>query len=478
MRPALYPILFPPQRKTFTQDGSAFIGTNRVYGRFDSTTNAAQYRFMSASAGGRFIFVGTGANFLLSAGGAQPFRIRLDGSKFYQPLLAGGRLPIATNLPDGPHLVEYYADQAYTPSNVRFPTVGNGNAIEVFGSNPQLLDDANWGVSISLLAGTSGTECLLPGTDTSTIGSDGIGAPFAVCSGSDSFRFRATVEKNRPIWVWMRGNPPPFIVLEVDGANSRTFISMPSLSTIGPNLSGGFPVQIGIGDGTSHIYTAVFSRAVTADFIALGGTTSSFSTSALPAAKYIVGLGDSLTNAQACDGDNNQMHSYLYKAAKLIEIATGTHIDIANRGVDGRTTGVAFTQIATDTGTLRKTPDLFTIWLGTNDGATLDSSSYTSILDYLNTNFPGAAVICITCPVLAQAFATKNTAITAAVAARSNPLQSVTIWDITSVMPSSYTGCNGTPALHPSGLPDTDIASGHNQIANAIQSTIRTALGL
>lgn len=452
-------------------------------GRYDSTTNAAQFRVVSGGGGWRFmvrgsrvVLRGRGPN----ASAYQPFTVRIDGGLWTAPGESPPQsqyVPIITGASDRWHLVEISRNASYSGNNSSsVPT--SGPALEVTGTNPQIAPDPNWGPVRYCEEGAAGTENLIPVAP--TVGD--IYIPDAGVSpvptfqntaskGTDSFRFRATVDKDRPIWACLGGQSATFgaTVLEVDGTGYQNRLFLEGLTSpyVSQSNNTSVWVQVGTGDGQPHEYTLVLSRNVRCDGVALGGAGSSFGSAALSASKYVLALGDSLTNGVACEADGTQAHSWIYKAAKLVQAETGTVVNVANRGVDGRTTAGVLSNLPADIAGMKKSPDLVVLWIGTNGG--VDVTEYTNTLNAIFTAFPSVKVQCISLHSRSGAgFATNNANIQAAVAACSSP-GSCTYYDCTAEV---YASCDGGgTGLHPN---DT----GHTYIAGLRYPAVRAALGL
>ena len=437
------------------------------WGRFDDTTTPSKHTFKSTGSGYRLLFRGNTCNFLIGAGGNNPFWCRVDGGPWYRPLLTGTRIPVADGLSDTWHLLEVISDISF----LGFVNMLNsGTTCEVIGSQPQIAADPNFnasGTPLVIMSGTTGTESLFVNANDSFSSNGGI-APFVAQSkGTNSFRFTATVQAGYSLWAFNRVNALGWFVLETDGVAGAAVPGFGSTQfPVGPFANSFNWTPVGIGDGTQHEYTFVANRSNIVDSVILGGPLSSFSTASLASRKMAIFLGDSLTNGTACAGDNNQMRSWAYLACKQIAADTGTGVDCDNRAVDGRTTNNVLTNLTADL-TAAKTPDAVVIWIGTNDGATNIQADYLSILNQIIATYPAAKIVCVGLATQQNSnFLIQNTRIQAAIAACTTP-SNCTYLDITGF--ANYAACDGLHQTSPGG---------QTTCATNFKSAIRSAVGL
>jgi len=438
------------------------------YGRYDDTTTPSQHKFMSVNSGYRFLFRGSQVNLIIGAGGNNPFRCRVDNGPWYRPLYPSGtRIIVASGLADTWHTLEFVADSGFTPGFVNL--LNNATTCEVVGSQPQITADPNFngsGTPLVIMSGASGTEALFVNATDSFSSNGGVAPVFASSKGTQSFRFKATIQAGYNIWVFNRINSLGWFVLETDGVPGPAIPTLgQSQFPAGPLTCGWTPV--GVGDGTPHEYTIVSSRTVISDSVLLGGTQSSFDTSALASRLNFKFLGDSLTDGVSCAGDNNNMRSWSYLMCKQIQADTGTGIDCDNRAVSGRTTNNVLTNLTADLAG-PKAPNVVGIWSGTNDGATDITADYTSILNGIFSAYPSAKVVCIGLANQQSSlnYVTQNTRINNAIAACSTPANCLYL-DITGF--TNYSACDGLHQTSPGG---------QTTCATNFKPTFRTAAGI
>lgn len=430
------------------------------YGGRTVTSDVTKYKTNARNQSLHFRIRGTDATLKADGGATQPYWVSVDGGAETNPTVTGGKITLLSGATQAVHTVNIRLDNAYTGGN-GWVTVA-ADTLEVTGVSPSHSADPDYGAVQIFLDGDAGSESLFGSTASGANG--GVAPEVPQSLGCDSYRFTATVESGRPIWVWSIQSNEGSVLLETDG--------VPGTVAFPASVTNRYAwMQVGTGDGTEHEYTVVVNRSVGADAVMLGGATSAFSTATLATRPYVLLLGDSTTAGDSCSGQNS-MDSHGYLVAKQVGA------NVANRAISGENTGQVSSAIASRFALLPATPDAAIVLLSFNDN--LDGSTtqtpYTAILDYLIANISGGIV---SSPLYTATgnVSLINAARAAAVAGCTTPARVYTataVGTLTSVtfptVPTSsqVQTCDG---LHPTGVGGATIA------ANEL-SAVGDALGI
>lgn len=305
---------------TTTWTGSQIVPY--LYGRIETISNAARATLRNTGSGFHGTITGTDASFTMTAGGANPLSISVDGGAYTTPTLTAGSMPIFAGLTDTAHTVDCRLQAAYLGTGTYYTLAST--ALSVTGAAPAIALDANYGPQVYAIGANSVFSNLL--TDMNTYAMQvgpGIGssAYYSVPPLSSTGGFSGNVARVRGradrVMVLTNKNGS-WIALEKDG--TRIAAVKPTVTTYQ-----WVTLATGLDDGSEHEWTIVCGQGTGGqiiDMIMLGGSNASISATLPTARSTIMCVGDSLTasvdggGAGTTQGDGTL--AYPYVLARLL----------------------------------------------------------------------------------------------------------------------------------------------------------------